>query len=130
LPASLSAPVWAMTLLAVLMATKHYVADFLLQTNWIARGKECRSGWLLPLLAHVFCHAGLTLAIALAVAPRLWWLAAVDFGVHFLVDRSKAILGHLGRWTPGDKTFWWLLGFDQYLHQVTNVAIAAVLVVG
>jgi hypothetical protein len=107
------------------MATKHYIADFLLQTNWIARGKECRSGWLLPLAVHVLCHAGLTLAITLALAPRLWWLAPLDLAVHFAIDRGKTIVGQLGRWTPGDEKFWWLLGFDQYLHQVTNVALAA-----
>jgi hypothetical protein len=125
LPISAYAPVWAMTFLAILMATKHYIADFLLQTNWIARGKECRSGWLLPLAVHVLCHAGLTLAITLALAPRLWWLAPLDLAVHFAIDRGKTIVGQLGRWTPGDEKFWWLLGFDQYLHQVTNVALAA-----
>jgi hypothetical protein len=125
LPDSVSAPVWAMLLVAVLVATKHYIADFLLQTNWMARGKECRSGWLLPLTSHVLCHAGLTLVIALGIAPRLWWLALVDFGVHFGIDRGKALLGQLGRWTPADEKFWWLLGFDQYLHQLTNVTLGA-----
>jgi hypothetical protein len=114
-----------MTFLAVVMATKHYIADFLLQTNWIAHGKECRSGWFLPLLAHVVCHAGLTLLLALALAPRLWWLSLVDLAVHFVIDRGKAVVGQIGQWTPQDEKFWWLLGFDQYLHQVTNLALAA-----
>jgi hypothetical protein len=25
----------------------------------------------------------------------------------------------------GQGAFWWLMGFDQFLHQVTNIALAA-----
>jgi hypothetical protein len=123
----LFATIWMMALLAIVMATKHYIADFLFQTKWIAHGKECARGWFMPLLTHVLGHAALTLAIALVVAPRLWWLALADFAIHFVIDRGKGLLcrsAHLG---PDDKTFWLLLGFDQYLHQITNILIAAAL---
>jgi hypothetical protein len=113
-----------LAVLAAVMATKHYVADFLFQTNWIARGKDCPAGWVRPLLVHVLGHAVLTLLIALVVAPRLWWLALVDFAIHFTVDRGKGLICQLTRWTPQDKRFWWLLGLDQYLHQLTNILIA------
>jgi hypothetical protein len=114
-----------MTLLSAVMATKHYVADFLFQTNWMARGKECSRHWLMPLLVHVLWHAGLTLGIALVVAPRLWWFALVDFVIHFTIDRAKGLVCHWGAWTPDDKKFWWLLGLDQYFHQLTNIGLAA-----
>jgi hypothetical protein len=39
----LFATIWMMALLAIVMATKHYIADFLFQTKWIAHGKECAS---------------------------------------------------------------------------------------
>jgi hypothetical protein len=123
---SLPASVWTMTILAIVMTTKHYVADFLFQNAWIARGKECACGWFLPLTTHVLGHAILTLLIAFAVAPRLWWLALVDFAVHFTIDRGKGLMCR-GRWTPADKAFWWILGLDQYLHQLTNILIAAAL---
>ena len=29
-----------------------------------------------------------------------------------------------------DPRFWWLMGFDQFLHQVTNVALVVLLVLG
>lgn len=119
--------VWATTCLILAFTLKHYLADFVLQTNWIAQGKDARVGWLAPLLAHVGIHAALALVIALAVAPRFWWLALVDFGLHFCVDRGKTLIGRWGGWGVCDARYWWLFGFDQLLHQVTNVGLAAVL---
>jgi hypothetical protein len=107
------------------MAFKHFVADFLLQTNWIAHGKERSEGWFAPLAVHVLCHAALTLVIALAIAPRLWWLAPVDLVVHAAIDRGKSVVAHRGGWDPSQGAFWWLIGFDQFLHQATNIALAA-----
>jgi len=111
-----------------LLALKHYLADFVLQTNAMARGKERAQGWLVPLCAHGLCHAGIALAIALALAPRLWWLALLDLAIHLAIDRAKAVIAHRGRWPMSDPRFWWLMGFDQFLHQSTNVGLAAAFV--
>ncbi len=126
--ASLSVPLVPFLLLAAVLALKHVVADFLFQTGAIARGKERRRGWLGPLALHALGHAGLTLALALVVAPRLWWLAPVDFAIHFAVDRGKSVLGHRLELSRDDVRFWWLIGFDQFLHQLTNLGLAAALV--
>lgn len=125
-PAASTAVLMAAALSAV-FALKHYVADFVLQTNWIARGKERPRDWLVPLGAHVLCHAALTLVIVLAVAPRLWWLALVDLVVHFAIDRAKTLVAQQGNWQPAQVQFWWLIGVDQLLHQLTNIALAAAL---
>lgn len=122
-PAAVQAIV-TLAMLSVIFAVKHVVADFLLQTNAMARGKERRTGWLLPLLAHVACHAALTLLIVLAVVPRLWWLAIVDLVVHMVIDRSKTLIGQDRGWRPDQASFWWLLGFDQCGHQLTNIGLA------
>lgn len=114
----------ALAALCAVFAVKHLAADFLLQTNGMARGKERPTGWLLPLSAHVACHAALTLLILLAVAPRLWWLSLVDVVVHLGVDRGKTLVAHRGAWRSDQPQFWWLLGFDQCLHQLTNVGLA------
>ncbi len=119
------AAVLTLTALSAVFAVKHVAADFLLQTNAMARGKERPRGWLWPLAAHAGCHAALTLAIVLVVAPRLWWLALVDFGVHGVVDRGKSAIAHRAQWPIDRPQFWWLLGFDQALHQLTNLALAA-----
>ena len=126
-PAAIQAVV-AVTVLSAAFAVKHLAADFLMQTSGMARGKERAAHWFAPLASHVLCHAALTLLIVLAAAPRLWWLAAVDFAVHIAVDRCKTVLAHRGRWTPDRPQFWWLLGLDQCLHQLTNVGLAAAIV--
>ncbi|GEP03557.1 DUF3307 domain-containing protein [Methylobacterium oxalidis] len=118
-------PVWTMAVLAGTMIVKHYIADFVLQTDWMARGKEQEHGWFLPLAAHVSCHALATLGVALVVAPRLWWLALVDLAIHFCVDRAKSVVSRRTRWNPGQVQFWWLLGFDQMLHALTDLGLAA-----
>ena len=120
-----SVPLWTFCGLLVVFAFKHFVADFVLQTNWIAHGKERVVGWFAPLAVHVLGHAALTLLIALAIAPRLWWLALADLVVHAAIDRGKSVTGHWGRWEIGQGAFWWLMGFDQFLHQVTNIAWTA-----
>ena len=124
----LVSPVLAVAALAAVFSLKHYVADFLLQTNWVAQGKEARHGWGPALLAHVAGHAVLTLAIVLAYRPALFWLALVDFAVHIAIDRAKTGLCHRLDVGPSDVRFWWVLGLDQLLHQLTNVALALALV--
>ena len=114
--------------LAAVFALKHYLADFILQTNWMARGKERSGGWTRPLAAHVAVHAALTLPICLVAEPRLWWLALVDLLVHFATDRGKTLLSHWGGWKPDQVQFWWLLGLDQLIHQITNIGLAAALI--
>ena len=109
-------------------AVKHYAADFLFQTSWMAHGKEKPHHWLTALAVHALCHAVLSLAILVVVSPRLWWLAACDFTVHFAIDRGKAMIAATNRWQPTQPQFWWLLGFDQMLHQLTNIGLALVVV--
>lgn len=121
------AAMWSLAILVAAFSLKHLLADFVLQTGWIAHGKGCRSGWFAPLAAHAAIHAGLALALILAVRPALWWLALVDLLVHFAVDRAKTLVGQSARWTPDDAPYWWLFGFDQFLHQLTNIGLALAL---
>ena len=83
--------------LLILFQIKHYVCDFLLQNEYML-GKF-KPGWdfVLPLLAHSAVHGVATLGICLSVAPNLWWLALVDVGTHFCIDRIKASPNLLGR---------------------------------
>lgn len=118
-------PLWTFCALLLSIALKHYVADFVLQTNWIARGKERSERWAAALAVHALCHGVLTLLIATAIAPRLWWLAVVDFIVHGAIDRGKTLVALQGGWQTHQIAFWWLLGFDQFLHQATNIGLAA-----
>lgn len=120
-------PVGAFALLLLAFAVKHLAADFFLQTTWMAHGKARDAAWLAPLCAHTGLHGLGTLLIALAVAPALWWLAAVDVGIHTVIDRGKALIGRRTRFPATDARFWWLIGVDQFLHHVTHIGLAAVL---
>lgn len=116
-------PLKAVMVLMAVMAVKHFCADFLLQTAAIARGKAAQQRWLAPLLLHALGHAALTLVIAILFFPALWWVAAVEFVVHAGIDRAKVIAGNKARIDTSMTAYWWLLGFDQMLHQLTNIAI-------
>ena len=70
------------------LAVKHVIADFVLQNSWMAIGKDQKTGWALPLLAHCLVHLALSLALILAIAPRFWLITFIDFAIHIVVDRA------------------------------------------
>jgi hydrogenase-4 membrane subunit HyfE len=115
--------IWAVALFII----KHLLADFILQTGWMARGKERTEGWLAPLLAHITVHAIGTLLIAFAIAPQLAWLAVVDFVVHGLIDKSKTLIQQRHRFRIEQAAYWWLFGTDQTLHHLTHLAFAVLI---
>ena len=122
-------PVGAFALLILAFAVKQLGADFLLQSNWMAQGKDRTSDWMAPLCAHTGLHGLGTLLITLAVKPALWWLALADFAIHTGIDRGKALIGQRTHFPATDARFWWLIGVDQFLHQVTHIGLAVVLAV-
>ena len=106
---------------------KHFLADFLLQTNWMATGKERPAGWLPPLAAHAGVHGGLTAALFFAVSPPLAWLGLADALVHGFIDRLKSLATRRMQATPKQAGFWWLFGADQSLHHLTHLGLAILL---
>jgi len=120
--------VGALTFWMVILAVKHVIADFILQTSWIATGKDAKKGWALPLLVHCAIHGALALGILLVLAPRLWFLAVVDFVVHLIIDRAKGFcVANFNVTQEQSHWFWWLIGIDQALHHLTNFGLAVVL---
>lgn len=100
--------------------TKHYVADFLLQTSHMLK-KGDRHDWALPLLSHCLVHGIFTLLIVLWASPSLWWIALIEIGAHFGIDRWKAVFT---RDLPFDHAInIRAFGFDQFLHQITYGAM-------
>ncbi len=86
-------------------------------------------GFLLPLAIHCTVHCAATLAIVLWWNPRFWWLAILDFVVHFTMDRIKAGPRYLGRFNNlTSKGFWVTFGLDQMVHQLTHLYICWVLI--
>jgi hypothetical protein len=109
------------------LTVKHVLGDFFLQTMWMA-GKDRKTGWALPLLVHCLIHGVLTTLIMLVAEPRLWFIGLLDFAIHITIDRIKGFsVAHFGI-TKDDRWFWWVLGVDQALHQLTNFFLAILIV--
>jgi hypothetical protein len=104
---------------------KHFIADFVLQNVWMLQ--KSKPGWdfVPPLAIHCGVHAGLTLVLALYLNPAVWWLAIVDFVLHFTMDRIKAGPRYLGRFNDiQTRAYWISFGFDQMVHHLTHLYIA------
>lgn len=101
--------------LFIALFTKHTIADFVLQTEFMLR-KGDRRNWIGPLLDHAMVHGFFTMLIALvAGGPLMFWLGIVDFVIHAIIDRVKA-----RHWPYKDgRGFWIGFGVDQYLHLLT-----------
>jgi hypothetical protein len=119
--------VGVLTFWMIILAIKHVMADFVLQTSWMATGKDAKKGWALPLLVHCAIHGVLAIAILLVLAPRLWFLGLVDFVLHLIIDRAKGFCVATFNVTQESHWFWWLIGIDQALHHLTNFALAVLL---
>jgi hypothetical protein len=113
----------------VIFQFKHLLADFILQTPWMAQGKEKPQGWLAPLTAHAGVHGVLTGAILGITAPGYAVLGIVDFAVHFSIDRAKGLLSREFDADTTNTSFWWLIGIDQTLHHLTHLVFAVLIAV-
>jgi len=113
-------------ILAVLYQFKHFLADYILQGEYMLGKFKPGREFVLPLLAHVGVHAGMTLFIAMfvsaladvPVAMRQWcWLIALfDAAVHFVMDRVKASPKLMGRWKPLSGPEWLKAEANRVFH--------------
>jgi Protein of unknown function (DUF3307) len=111
----------------LVLTVKHVIADFILQTSWMAMGKDAKTGWALPLLAHCAIHGAMAIAIFTLVAPRFWYLGLVDFAIHITIDRAKGFCVATFDIKQGQSQwFWWLIGIDQALHHLTDFGLSLV----
>lgn len=116
-------------ILMVVFQIKHFLADYPLQFPYMLRKFSPKWDFVLPLTLHCGVHAFFTLVICLILQPALWWLAILDFGVHFVMDRLKSGPRYLGRFNDMQKSGYWIaFGFDQLIHHLTHIYIVWVLV--
>lgn len=114
--------------LLIVYQFKQFLADFVFQNVWMLQ--KARPSWdfVPPLALHCFVHSLATFAICLYVNPSLWYLAPMDFLVHFTMDRIKAGPRYLGRFADmRGKAFWVCFGLDQMVHHLTHLYICWVL---
>jgi E3 ubiquitin-protein ligase DOA10 len=110
----------------LLLTFKHIIADFVLQTTWMAIGKDQKKDWALPLLAHCLVHFVVALFLILIIAPRFWFVAVIDFVIHIAIDRAKGFCAATFGVTQENKHpwFWALIGIDQALHHLTGFGLS------
>ena len=110
-------------LILLLLQIKHFIVDFPLQNpyQWKNKGTYGHPGGIL----HSQLHANATFLILIFFTNVLTAviLAVIDFLIHYHVDWAKMKLNAKLRLTPTDEKFWWLLGLDQLLHQLTYLGI-------
>ena len=109
-----------------LFAAKHFIADFVLQTARMrgGKGQYGHPGGL--------AHAGLHMAASLpalavlgAGLPAMLLLVVFEGLAHYHIDWSKEYLTRRLALGPGQRGFWVLIGADQFLHQLTYLAMIA-----
>lgn len=120
------APLVALTVLQV----KHLICDFFLQTsNQIEnKGTYGHPGGLIHAGIHAIGTVPVFLVYPVPVTVAIIILIA-EFLAHYHIDWLKNVIGaHFG-WTTRDKKYWWAMGVDQFLHQITYLVMVAVLMV-
>jgi hypothetical protein len=114
-------------LLLLLLQVKHFLFDFVLQSPYQLKNKGTygHPGGIL----HSGLHAVGTALILLVFATPPGILLAIvvgEFVVHYHIDWAKE---QITRRQGGKQNafFWQMIGLDQLLHQLTYLAIAAIL---
>ena len=122
-------PVVSICAILVILQIKHFVCDYPLQNSYqlLNKGTYMHPGGLL----HAGLHALFTVPAFLVIAPTLalgLGILAGEFVVHYHIDWEKEQVIRRTGWTPAQTHFWWAIGFDQLLHQLTYIVILALLV--
>ena len=111
-------------LVLLLFQIKHLVADFVLQSAYILNNRKVygHPGGLL----HVAIHLAGSLASLLVIGGNsrtILILLLAEAVIHYHIDWFKDNIVAARSWTPKDAKFWYLLGFDQFLHQITYLGM-------
>ena len=110
---------------------KHLLCDFVLQTEFQVRNKGFYGRW--GGISHAGTHALLTIPVLLILTRSpvaIGLIAFCEFIVHYHVDWARAYIERSRGWSDKDNAYWAALGTDQFLHQVTYLAIVAILLRG
>lgn len=116
------------------LQVKHLVIDFFWQPpfEWKNKGTYLHLGGVI----HAAKHALGTMAVlslffgmfGLVSFMAIYLLALFDLVVHYHIDWAKMNFNARFGLTAQDEKFWWLLGLDQFLHQITYLVIVFVVV--
>ena len=110
-----------MPIILALLFFKHFLVDFVFQTNSHVQGKGIYGN--LKGIEHSLQHAvgtGLMLLpfVGFEVAA---FMAVLDGVIHYHIDWAKMNINKRWHYTPQDQQFWMWLGADQLAHSLTYV---------
>ena len=114
-------------ILICLLQIKHMFADYYLQTPRMLAGRG--EYWHMGRAQHAGVHViGSALAFVLMGAPPLFIavMMLAEWVVHFNIDWGKARWSEARGYNPSEAGFWRAAGFDQALHHLTYIAMAAI----
>ena len=109
-------------ILLTLFGIKHFIADFVMQYDYMLREKGiygAPGG-----VHHAIVHASFTFLILVFFCPNVNTIIALsfaDFVLHYHIDYFKQKLNR--GLTTADRQFWIWLGADQALHYLTYIGI-------
>ena len=106
----------------ILAFSIHYVADFLVQTQWQAENKSKN---MTALVRHVASYS-LCFAPFMYIMPQngvQFFLANALF--HFMTDFITSKASSSAYKEGNMKAFWGVIGFDQLIHHVTIMLLLA-----
>ena len=105
----------------VMLLIGHWIGDYVLQTNVIAKEKSRNIKWL---LIHVAIYMTVISACTFILLPQNKWLAFIIVNgiLHFMTDlvTSKLTL----KFQSNQRIFFIIIGFDQMIHAITLIGSA------
>jgi len=113
----------------LLFSLKHYLCDFVLQSQYQVQSKAIygHGGGFI----HAALHAGTSIVPLLVLTrslPVIGTIVIIEFLLHYHVDWAKARVDERYGWTNQDKGYWIVLGLDQLIHQLTYLAITWIVI--
>ena len=103
-----------MFIILLLLLIKHWIADFVLQSDWQVSQKGVYGAW--GGIIHSFIHGLLTaiiMSFVFSIIPVALIAGVLDSVIHYHIDYIKA---RFGEKDPNQQMFWTHLGLDQLCH--------------
>ena len=111
-------------LLLILLQVKHLFADYFLQTSRMLMNRTAYVH--LGRAQHAGLHAVFSVVIFLLLGAPLVFilvLCLLEWVVHYHIDWAKARHSEKAQNGPEDAAYWRAFGVDQFMHQLTYVAM-------
>lgn len=115
--------------LLFLFLTKHFLIDFLWQPpyEWQNKGTWLHWGGIRHALKHALASVVVMMMVWYPVGI-VFVIALIEFLLHYLIDYGKMNINRIKGWDANrNPEFWYLTGFDQYLHGLTYLMMIIVL---